>query len=126
MATCKVLNTQKGNRIPSGLKAERQHHVITHNPSSANPKETLYIKTCKNPEINGKTFYVPNSFDLSTDIILSGDASNSVVNNLGRNLISKLVVKWGTEHILQIDEYNVYSTFADLWLTKEERNDRVF
>jgi hypothetical protein len=35
-------------------------------------------------------------------------------------------VKWGTENIIQIDEYNLYSTFNDLWLTKEERNDRIF
>jgi hypothetical protein len=106
-----------------GLKAERFHHIITQNPSSITPKETLYVRV---PRLTENTFFVPNSFYLSTDIILSGDASNSVVNNLGRNLISKLVIKWGRENILQIDEYNLYSTFKDLWLTKEERKDRIF
>jgi hypothetical protein len=43
MTTGNILNTQKGNRIPLGSKAERHHHVITHNPSSANPKETLSV-----------------------------------------------------------------------------------
>jgi len=42
MATGKVLSTERKNRIPLGLKAERKHHVISHNPSSASPKETLY------------------------------------------------------------------------------------
>jgi hypothetical protein len=48
-----------------------------------------------------------------------------VVNNLGRNLISKLAVKWGTETILEVDNYHLYATFKDLWLT-EERNNKVF
>ena len=48
------------------------------------------------------------------------------MNNLGRNLVSKLVVKWGPETILQIDNYSLYATFKDLWLTEEERKNRVF
>ena len=123
MATGKVLNTQRSNRIPLGLKAERKHHVITHNPSSANPKETLYVRI---PRLTENTFYVPGSVYLSADVDISGDAKNSVVNNLGRNLVSKLVVKFGTETILHIDNYNIYATFKDLWLTEEERKNRVF
>jgi hypothetical protein len=45
--------------------------------------------------------------------------------NLGRNLISKLAVKWGTETILEVDNYHLYATFKDLWLT-EERDNMVF
>jgi|GEM_PF-2949933 len=123
MATGRLLNTQRCNRISLGLKAERQHHVITNNPSSANPKETLYIRI---PRLTENTFFVPNSVYLSADVDLSGDSKNSVVNNLGRNLVSKLVVKWGTETIAQIDNYNLYSTFKDLWLTGEERKNMVF
>jgi hypothetical protein len=69
MTTGNILNTQRGNRIPLGLKAERFHHVITHNPSSISPKGTLYVRISRLTE---NTFYVPNSFYLSTDIILSG------------------------------------------------------
>ena len=123
MATGKILNTERINRIPLGLKAERQHHVITHNPSSANPKETLYVRI---PRLTENTFYVPGSVYLSADVDITGDAKNSVVNNLGRNLISKLVVKFGTTDILDIDNYNIYTTFKDLWLTDEERKNRVF
>ncbi|WP_375674058.1 hypothetical protein, partial [Bartonella sp. CL32QHWL-2] len=72
------------------------------------------------------TFFVPKSLYLSADVTISGDSKNSVVNNLGRNLISKMVVKWGTEQIFDLDEYSHYSTFKDLWLTEEERKDRVF
>ena len=44
MATGQLLNTQRTNKIPLGLKADRSQHVITFNPSSANPKETLYVR----------------------------------------------------------------------------------
>lgn len=123
MASGKVLNTQRNNRTPLGLKAERFHHVITNNPSSANPKETLYIRI---PRLTENTFFVPGSVYLSTDVDISGNEKNSVVNNLGRNLVSKLVVKWGPETILQIDNYDLYATFKDLWLSEKQRNNMVF
>ena len=44
MATGGILNTSRINRISRGLKAEKHHHTITNNPSSANPRETLYIR----------------------------------------------------------------------------------
>ncbi|WP_375671644.1 hypothetical protein, partial [Bartonella sp. CL27QHWL] len=72
------------------------------------------------------TFFVPKSLYLSTDVTISGDSKNSVVNNLGRNLISKMVVKWGTEQIFGLDKCSHYSTFKDLWLTEEERDDKSF
>ena len=123
MASGKVLNTHRTNRTPLGFKAERHHHVITNNPSSASPKENLYIRI---PRLTENTFFVPGSFHLSADLDISGDNKNSVVNNLGRNLISKLVVKWGSETILQIDNYSIFATFKDLWLTEEERKNMVF
>ena len=119
----KLLNTQRSNRIPLGLKAEKLHHVITHNPSSANPKETLYVRI---PRLTENTVFVPGTVYLSADVDISGNAKNTIVNNLGRNLISKLVIKWGSETIFQLDNYNFYASFNDLWLTESERSNRVF
>ena len=123
MATGEKLNPQRKKRIPLGLKSDTLHHVITHNPSSANPKDTLYVRL---PRLTENTFFVPDSIYLSVDVGITGDSKNSVVNNLGRNLISKMVVKWGAETILQVDNYNLYNTFKDLWLTKEKRDNMVF
>ena len=123
MATGEKLNPQRKNRIPLGFKSDTLHHVITHNPSSANPKETLYVRL---PRLTENTFIVPDSIYLSADIDITGDSKNTIVNNLGRNLISKMVVKWGAETILQMDNYNLYNTFKDLWLTKEKRDNMVF
>jgi hypothetical protein len=118
-----TLNTQRSNRNPLGLKADRSHHVITNNPSTANPKETLYVRI---PRLTENNFYIPNTIYLPADVVISGNANNHMVNNLARNLIAKMVVKWGTETILQIDNYHLYSSFKDVWLTAEEREDKIF
>ena len=123
MATGHILNTDRKNRIPLGLKSERLHHVITHNPSSAHPKEKLCVRI---PRLTENTFYVPGSINLTADVVISGDSKNSVVNNLGRNLISELVIKFGPEKILDVGNYHLFSTFKDLWLTNEERKNNVF
>ena len=123
MASGKLLNTQRSSRQPLGLKAEKSHHVITHNPSSANPKETLYVRI---PRLTENTFFIPESIYLSADVDITGNNKNSVVNNLGRNLVSKLVIKWGAENILAVDNYNLYASYKDLWLTKEKRANSIF
>ena len=38
------LNPTKISRKVLGIKAESTHHVIKHNPSSAYPEETLYVR----------------------------------------------------------------------------------
>ena len=118
MATGKHLNTARMHKIPLGLKAERHHNIITFNPSSANPKETLYVRI---PRLKEDTFYVPGTFCLTADVTVSGDPKNYVVNNLSRNLISKLTVKWGATNILEIGNYDLYLTYKDLWLTTERK-----
>ncbi len=117
------LEPQLHSRKINGLKSPKTHHVITNNPSSGSPGETLYVRI---PKLTSNTFFVPGSFYLSADVKISGDDGNSVVNNLGRNLISKLIVKFGAEELYSLSEYNLYSTFKDLWLTKSQRENLVF
>ena len=117
------LEPQLNSRKINGLKSPKTHHVITNNPSSANPNETLYVRI---PKLTSNTFFVPGSLYLSADVKISGDDGNSVVNNLGRNLISKLIVKFGAETLFSLSEYNLYSTFKDLFLTKSQRENLVF
>ena len=106
-----------------GIKASRHHHVITNTPSNAHPGETLYVRI---PKLAVNTIFVPGSIYLSADINVSGHAANHVVNNLGRSLIRKLVIKWGPEIVQSIDYYNLFFTFKDLWETKKKRANMIF
>jgi hypothetical protein len=70
MAIGKLLKTSRQDRIPLGLKAERFHHVITNNPSSANPKETLYIRRVSTRSISLLASKLAKPYPLSVSKIL--------------------------------------------------------
>jgi len=125
MATGKLINPDRTTKTPLGIKSPRKHHVVTHNPSGANPGETLYVRI---PKLNTNTFYVPNSVYLSVDIDITGKSGhkNHVVANLGRNLITDLSIKFGSEIIQNISNYDTYMTYKDLWLSKAKRDNMIF
>ena len=113
------------NRFPrelGGLKAKTSLNRITFNPSSANPGETLYIEI---PKLSEDLVFVPGSVYLTFNLNVSGHKNNTLVNNVGRNLISKLIVKFGGEIIQDTERFNVFQTYHDLHLPKKERRDRL-
>ena len=125
MATGQYLNPSRLSKKPLGIKANKKHHVITHNPSTANPGETLYVRI---PKLTTDTFYVPGSIYLSADVKISGDTGhdNHLVQNFGRNVISRMSVKWGSQIAYDLNNYDLYMTYKDLWLPEEIRNDMTF
>ena len=113
------------NRMPKkpfGLKAETTLHRTTFTPSSANPGETLYINI---PKLSGDNVIVPNSVRLAFDIEVGGHANNTLVNNVGRNLVSNFKVVMGGETLQDTKRYDLFSTYHDLFLPKDERTRRL-
>lgn len=125
METGQYIDPMRMSKKPLGIKAVKKHHVITFNPSTANPGETLYVRI---PKLTKDTFYVPGSFYLSADVEISGTTGhdNHVVDNLSRNLISQMSVKWGSDTVTNLSNYDLYKTYKDLWLPKEKRNNMIF
>ena len=113
------------NRMPKqpfGLKAETTLHRTTFTPSSANPGATLYINI---PKLSGNNVIVPNSVFLSFNIVVGGHANNTLVNNLGRNLVSNYKVIFGGETLQDTKRYDLFATYHDLFLPKTERANRL-
>ena len=113
------------NRMPKqpfGLKAESTLNRTTFTPSSANPGEVLYVNI---PKLSGNNVIVPNSVRLAFDIEIGGHANNTLVNNLGRNLVSNFKVLLGGETLQDTKRYDLFSTYHDLFLCKEERTKRL-
>ena len=52
--------------------------------------------------------------------------NRTLVGNLGRNIIRKLVVKLEGNEIISIDDYNVLYSYYDCWKTATERRNAVF
>jgi len=78
-------------RQTNGLKAERTLHRVTFTPSSANPKETLYVTL---PSLSENTLLVPGTLALRFDLGVKHTTHDDryVVNNVGRNLVSRLKI----------------------------------
>ena len=116
------INPNRIPREPFGLKAESTMNRITLNPSSASPGETLYINI---PKLSENLVIVPGSVSLLFDLDVDGHANNTLVNNVGRNLVSRLRVLFGGETLQDTQRYDLFQTYHDLFLTDEEREDRL-
>ena len=70
---------------------------------------------------------IPGTTKLTFNITLAGtDVNRTLVGNLGRNIIRKLIVKLEGNEIISIDDYDIISTFYDCWKTATERANDVF
>ena len=64
---------------------------------------------------------------LTFNITLVGtDVNRTLVGNLGRNIIRKLVVKLEGNEIISTDDYNVLYSYYDCWKCTNERLNAVF
>ena len=64
---------------------------------------------------------------LTFNITLAGtDVNRTLVGNLGRNVIRKLVVKLEGNEIISIDDYDILYSFYDCWKCKTERLNAIF
>ena len=59
---------------------------------------------------------VPGSVYITFDISVTGHKNNTLVNNLGRNLVSRQRVLFGGEIIEDINRFDLFKTYHDLFL----------
>ena len=121
-AISEKINPNRVPREPFGLKAESSLNRITLNPSSASPGETLYINI---PKLSENVVIVPGSVYLLFDLTVDGHANNTLVNNVGRNLVSRLRILFGGETLQDTQRYDLFQTYHDLFLSTEDRKDRL-
>ena len=119
-AISEEINPNRISLEPLGLKAESSLNRITLNPSSASPGETLYINI---PQLSENIVIVPGSVSLLFDLTVDGHANNTLVNNVGSNLVSRLRVLFGGETLQDTQRYDLFQTYHDLYLTAEDRED---
>ena len=96
----------------------------TNNPSMIGPDELLTVRF---PYLKENQVIVPETTKLTFNISLSGtDANRTLVKNLGRNIIRKLVVKLEGNEIISIDDCNIFYSYYDCWKSTTERCNAVF
>ena len=118
------LNQQRSYRKGFALKGLRQHIIKTNNPSTIGPGELLTVRF---PDLKENQVIIPGTTKLTFNISLAGkDVNRTLVGNLGRNIIRKLVVKLEGNEIISTDDYDVLYSYYDCWKCKTERLNAVF
>ena len=118
------LNPQRSYRKSFALKGLRQHIIKTNNPSTIGHGELLTVRF---PDLKENQVIIPGTTKLTFNITLAGtDVNRTLVKNLGRNIIRKLVVKLEGNEIISIDDYDVLFSYIDSWKCKTERLNAVF
>ena len=105
------LNPQRSYRKGFALKGLHQHIIETNNPFTIRPGELLTVRF---PDLKENQVIIPGTTKLTFKITLAGtDVNRTLVKNLGRNIIRKLVVKLEGNEIISIDDYNVLFSYID-------------
>ena len=105
------LNSQRSYRKGFALKELRQHIIKTNNLSAIGPDELLTV--CF-PDLKENQLIIPRTTKLTFNISLAGsDVNRTLVKNLGRNIIRKLIVKLEGNEIISIDDYDVLFSYID-------------
>ena len=112
------LNPQRSYRKGFVLKGVRQHIIKTNNPSTICSDELLTVRF---PDLKENQVIIPGTTKLTFNISLAGtDANRTLVKNLGRNIIRKLVVKLEGNEIISINDYCILYSYYDCWKLKQK------
>ena len=118
------LNPKRSYRKGFALKGLHQHIIKTNNLSTIGPGELLTVRF---PNLKENQVIIPSTTKLAFNITLAGtDVNRTLVENLGRNIIRKLIVKLEGNEITSIDDYDALYSYYDCWKTATERHNAIF
>ena len=119
------LNPHRKLRKQKGIKGMRRTLFNTHVPSTIDQGGILAVRF---PDLGTNDVIVPGTSKLSFKIQLNADndANRTIVNNLGRAIVSKLEVKLEGRSIFTLDSSDVFLCYQDLWKTTNERSNAAY
>ena len=118
------LNPERSYRKGFALKGIPQHIIKRNNPSTIGPDELLTVRF---PDLKENQVIIPGTKKLTFNISLARtDANRTLVGNLVRNIIRKLIVKLEGDVIISTDDYHILYSYYDCWKSTSERHSAVF
>ena len=99
------------------------YHKNKH-PSTIGPDELLTVRF---PDLEENQVIVPSTTKLTFNISLVGtDVNRTLVGNLGRNIVRKLVVKLEGNDIISTDDYDILYSYYERWNAKPRGSTLYF
>ena len=70
---------------------------------------------------------VPGSFYISfkLDVKSDKDKKRTIVQNIGRKIVKKMVISFEGKDIVSIEDYDELFTYFDFFLSKKEKTRRI-
>ena len=112
-------------RDPHGAKGVRQFEVVVQDKASISQNQQLLIRF---PNLGSDDVIVPGTARLAFTISLTSatDKNRTLVQNIGRAIVKKIVIKISGHEVATIDDSDIYHCYTDLWKTSQERDNAQY
>ena len=79
------------------------------------------------PNLGSDDAIVPGMANLSFNIELTStaDLNRALISNIGRAIMKKLAVKFDGNEIMNVDDYDIFACYKDLWKTASEKKNAI-
>jgi hypothetical protein len=109
---------------------ERQLEVIPNKVTTVDQRQMVTIDF---PQLKPDDVIVPGSARVAFDLALTNgssgtaDTARTIVNNISRAIITKIVVRMGGYDLYTLDNADLYFCYKDLWwMTDKERTNAAY
>ena len=123
MSIYREFNTEPEHRTQFAFKGKREHIVTVNIPNIGYPNQHIDVKI---PARSRDLVIVPDTLKITFNLeVESKDKTRSVVNNVGRAPVMKKVLLLGSKEIDTVSQSYIYDTYKDLYLSKQEREEKL-
>lgn len=117
------LNINRSLRDREGIKENRMHARVAHNPSEANPGDTLNVRM---PKLDANSVIYRNSLGLSFDYKLnSGKDESDIPDHLTSAIVKRLTITFEGQIVFDTNDRHHLATFKEFWYPKHEYDNEL-
>ena len=106
------------------IKGTRQKVIVMHYPSEIDQNQ-LFLVRFPNLGSNGTIVLGTTNLSFNTKLSPMADSKRALVSNMGRAISEKLVVSFEGNEILDMDDFDAFACYQDLWKTMSEKQTAV-
>ena len=122
MSVYRELDSMVEHRTQFAFKEKREHIAKVNMPNIADPSQHTDIEI---PHGSRDHVIIPDTVKIMFNLdITSTGKTRSVVNNIGRVLVKKLLIL-GSKDIDTINNSNIYDKYKDLYLSQKELEGKL-